>query len=122
MNGYVAEQPNPYDYGWLVEVFPDPRGNVLSTQTVKHYAMGRFSHEMALVMADGKTVYHGDDGTDTVLFKFVADEAGNLGAGTLYAAEVTQKADESLDLKWIELGKGNNDDIYEAVRALQLPK
>jgi hypothetical protein len=82
--------------------------------------MGRFSHEMALVMPDQKTVYHGDDGTDTVLFKFVADTPGDMSAGTLYAAKVTQTADEGFDLQWIELGSSNNDEIAEAILAVPL--
>ena len=120
MSLYKGSQANPYDYGWLVEVFPDPKGDVIESQIVKQLAMGRFSHEMAMVMPDQKTAYHGDDGTDTVLFKFVADEPGDLSAGTLYAAKVTQNADESLDLSWIELGSSNNDEIAEAIEAISL--
>ena len=48
-----------------------------------------------------------ENSTNTVLFKFVADEAGNLSAGTLYAAKATRNEDESLGLEWIELGNGN---------------
>ncbi len=116
----VAGQANPYDYGWMVELAPDDGGDSIATLVVKRYALGRFSHEMALVMPDGKTVYHGDDGTNVVLFKFVADIPGDLSAGTLYAAKVTQKG-EALDLAWIELGKGNDDDIAEAIKAIKLP-
>ena len=87
----------------------------------KRYTMGRFSHENGVVMPDLKTVYFGDDGTNTVLFKFVADEAGDLSAGTLYAAKATQNDDESFGLEWIELGKGNDDDIAEAIATMQLP-
>ena len=84
--------------------------------------MGRFSHENGVVMGDRKTVYHGDDGTDVVFFKFVADEAGDLSAGTLYAAKVTQTEDGSFGLEWIELGKGNDDEIAEAIATLELPE
>ncbi|MBN1992510.1 MAG: hypothetical protein JW953_07370 [Anaerolineae bacterium] len=45
-----------------------------------------------------------------------------MSAATLYATKGTQKADGSLNLKWIELGQGNNDDIYDAVRAVKLPQ
>jgi secreted PhoX family phosphatase len=126
MTRYMGTQANPYDYGWLVEAFPDPRGDVVETQLVKHYAMGRFSHENAMVMPDQKTVYHGDDGTGVVLFKFVADEAGDLSAGTLYAAKVTQNGttveDHSFDLEWIELGSASNDEIAEAIEMMELPQ
>ena len=84
--------------------------------------MGRFSHEMGVVLPDGKTTYHGDDGTNVVFFKSVADEAGDLSAGTLYAAKITQQPDDSLDIAWIKLGSGNDDEIAEAIASLELPK
>lgn len=86
----------------------------IGTTVVKHYAMGRRSEEMALVMGDGRTVYFGDDGTDRVLYKFVADAAGELSAGTLFAAKVTQVGD-TLDLAWITLGSGKDADIKAAL-------
>jgi hypothetical protein len=122
MTDYLGEQANPYDYGWLVELYPDPSGDSAGTVGEKRYAMGRFSHEMAAVLPDGKTAYHGDDGTNVVLFKSVADEAGDLSAGTLYAAKITQNADDSLGVTWIKLGSGNDDEIAEAIAGLQLPK
>jgi secreted PhoX family phosphatase len=120
MTKYLGTQANPYDYGWLIELTPDKYGDYVSPIVEKRYAMGRFSHEMAMVMPDGKTVYHGDDGANVVLFKFVADEAGKLNAGTLYAAAVTQKGD-TLELKWIELGKGNDEEIAEYIATMKLP-
>lgn len=120
MTEYLGKQANPYDYGYPVELIPDPKGNSAVTKVVKHYAMGRLSYEMSAVMNDGKTVYHGDDGTGVILAKFVADEAGDLSAGTLYAAKVTQNVDESFDLKWIELGRSNNGDIYDAIQSVAL--
>lgn len=117
----LGQQANPYDYGFIVEMQPDPNGDGLESIVEKHYAMGRFSHENAVVMPDEKTVYYGDDGTDTVFFKFVADEAGNLSAGTLYAAKVTQNDDASFSLEWIELGNGNDEVIGEAIRTMELP-
>jgi len=122
MSELLGQQANPYDYGYLIELVPDSIG----TEMAKHYAMGRFSHELAVVMPDGKTVYNGDDGKDKLLWKFVADEAGDLSSGTLYAAKVTQADAEnggSFDLEWIELGSGNDDDLYEVIREIdaQLP-
>ena len=49
---------------------------------IRHYTMGRYSHENAQVMPDNKTVYLSDDGYDTVLYKFVADAPGDLSRGT----------------------------------------
>lgn len=120
MTEYMGAQANPYDYGFPVELIPDPQGESAATTVVKHYAMGRLSYEMSRVMKDGKTVYSGDDGTDVILAKFVADKEGDLSAGTIYAAKVSQKADESFDLTWIELGRGNSGDIYDAIRAVKL--
>ncbi|MCB0162110.1 MAG: DUF839 domain-containing protein, partial [Caldilineaceae bacterium] len=67
---------------------------------------------------DEMTVYQTDDGTDRILWKFVADEAGDLSAGTLYAATVTQTDDDAFAIEWIELGSSDNDTIYEAIRSL----
>ncbi len=120
MTEYLGEQANPYNYGWLVEMKPDTSGNILGTVAQKRYAMGRFAHEMAAIAPDKKTVYHGDDGANVVFFKFVADEAGKLNAGTLYAAAITQTG-ETLQIKWIELGKGNDEEIAEAISTMKLP-
>lgn len=120
MTDYLGKQANPYDYGFPVELIPDPKGESAATKVVKHYAMGRLSYEMSYVLDDKKTVYSGDDGTDVILSKFVADEPGDLSAGTIYAAKVTQKPDESFDIKWIELGRTKSADVYDAIRAVKL--
>lgn len=117
---YLGKQANPYHYGYPVELIPDSRGNVVTTNLVKHYAMGRMSYEMSKVMPDNRTVYSGDDGTNVVLFKFVADKAQKLGAGTLYAAKVKQNSDQSLSLRWIELGRSNNAEVYQAIQSVSL--
>jgi secreted PhoX family phosphatase len=114
---YLGRYPNPYDYGFIGEI-TDPTG---SATPVKHYTLGRFSHENAVVMPDNRTVYMGDDGTDTVFFKFVADRAGDLSAGTLYAAKVTQDAGRDpaktgFGIAWIELAHGTNGEIRSWIR------
>ena len=113
LEALTGNPANPFDLGYNVELTPTDNG----TQVTKHYAMGRFSKEVGVVMPDNRTVYFGDDGTDRVLFKFVADNAGDLSAGTLYAAKVTQDGD-TLNLEWIELGQGNDAAIYDAIREL----
>jgi hypothetical protein len=120
MTVYKGQQANPYDYGWLLELIPDQNGDIATTQVIKHYAMGRLSYEMGRVMPDMKTVYSGDDGTDVILAKYVADNPKDLSAGTLYAAKIKQNTDESLEVKWIELGRSNNADVYDAIRAIAL--
>ena len=115
MSSYLGTAANPYDYGYPMELTPS---DGVGTEVVKHYAMGRASFENADVMPDERTVYRGDDGSDRIMYKFVADEAGNLDAGTLYAAKVSQAADGSFDLTWLELGHGVSDEVYAAIRSL----
>ncbi len=101
---------NPYDYGWTPEV--SLKGDVL--KAVKHYSMGRFSKELALVAGDSRTVYFGDDGVNAMLFMYVADKAADLSAGSLYAASVEQGkvADyPSGSLTWIKLGHSTDAEI-----------
>ncbi|MDY3199782.1 MAG: esterase-like activity of phytase family protein [Arcobacter sp.] len=101
-----------YYYGWTPEVKIENNEPVYS----KHYAMGRFSHELAYVMPDNKTVYLSDDGTNVGLFMFVADVEKDLSSGTLYAAKWNQTSEAgvgtgSADLTWINLGHATNDEI-----------
>lgn len=113
LSRYLDDYPNPYRYGYIVE-FQDPTAD--TPTPVKHFALGRFSHENAVVMPDERTVYMSDDGTGTVFFKFVADDPGDLSAGTLYAATATQTAGERVDeigfdIEWQELASASNDQI-----------
>ena len=55
--------------------------------------------------------------TARVLYKFVADSAGDLSAGTLSAAKVTQTGD-TLGITWIPLGSSNDSDIKAALDAM----
>ena len=110
---YLGNYPNPYDYGFIIEMEEAETSN---PELTRHYTMGRYSHENAQVMPDNKTVYLSDDGYDTVLYKFIADNAGDLSKGTLYAAKLTQDAtyDSSttgFDVDWIELGSSSNSEI-----------
>ncbi len=107
---------NPYDYGWMVEasILNEPA----KASLVKHYAMGRFSHELAYVMPDKKTVYLSDDDANAGLFMFVADQAGDLSAGILYAAKWQQRSQQeagSANLQWISLGHSDNATIQQAI-------
>lgn len=109
---YAETFPNPYRYGYIVEL-EDPAGE---PEPVKQFAIGRATHENAVVMPDRKTVYTTSDGTGRVFFKFVADEAGDLTSGTLFAAQATQDRGRNpnkvgFDLAWIPLAHGSNDEI-----------
>jgi hypothetical protein len=98
---------NPYYWGFPVEVKVTDASNASVT---KHYSMGRMAHELSYVMPDKKTVYQSDDGTNVGLFMYVADAAGDLTAGTLYAAKFSQTSAAgstdlpSANLSWIKLG------------------
>ena len=99
---------NPYHYGYFPEVTVNADG---SNSVVKHYSMGRGTWEAGKVMPDGRTVYYGDDGTNVALFMFVADTAGDLSAGTLYAGKVTQTGDYAGNFQWIKLGHATDAQV-----------
>lgn len=103
---------NPYDYGWSTEIkVLNEKGDV---KAQKHYAMGRFAHELAYVMPDEKTVYLSDDGTNVALYMFIADKAKDLSSGTLYAAKWDQTSDKgagAANIKWVNLGHSSDDYI-----------
>lgn len=110
--------PNPYDYGYIVEITAP---TAASPVPVKHFTMGRVAHENPIVMPDRRTVYLTDDGSDKGFYKFVADVAGDMSAGTLYAARVEQDAtrDSSragFDITWVRLGHATNAEIEAWVR------
>ena len=106
---------NPYFYGYTPEITVDKNGK---TTVVKHYSTGRFSHELAKVMPDNKTVFYGDDGGNTGLFMYVADKEKDLSAGTLYAAKFKQTGTEnggSGDLQWINLGHATDKEVKDII-------
>ena len=73
-------------------------------------------------MPDLRTVFLSDDGTGTVLFKFVADKEMDLSSGTLFAAKVSQTPDErdpakaNFKVTWIELGKEKESALEGIIR------
>jgi secreted PhoX family phosphatase len=106
--------PNPYRYGYIAEVtVPTSDAPVV----VKHFAIGRYEHENSTVMPDSKTLYSSQDDTGGVLFKFIANTAEDLSAGTLYGAKLVQDAGSSepattgFDVTWVELASGDNTTI-----------
>ena len=110
---YLGEYPNPYDYGYIVEM-DDPES--INPAPIRQLTMGRFSHENAMVMPDNKTVYLTDDGYETVLFKYIAKRTGDLSEGTLYAAKLDQdstrdSATTGFDVEWIKLATSSNAEV-----------
>ena len=112
---------NPYHYGHLPEVTVQPDG---TGTLVKHYCMGRISHELVQVMPDNRTVLMGDDATNGGLFMFVADKEKTLSAGTLYVAKLGEgfslnPADAGAKLSWIQLGHASSDEIEKLANTLK---
>jgi secreted PhoX family phosphatase len=112
---YLGGDPakvEPYRYGWATEIAfsaagaPEPR---------KHFAMGRFSHELSYVLPDQRTVVQSDDGTGVGLFLFVADEAGDLSSGALYAARLGAGTAGETRIDWISLGSTDHETIAAAI-------
>lgn len=114
MKEYLGKFANAYRYGYIVEI-EEPHAE--EPKPVKHFTMGRYAHENAVVMPDRRTAYMSDDGTGTVFFKFAADVPGDLSAGTLYAAKAKQQGpgkdprDVSFGIDWIELAHASDEEI-----------
>ena len=112
---------NPYNYGHLPEVTVNPDG---TASIKKHYNLGRISHELVQVMPDNRTVFMGDDATNSGYFVFVADKEKDLSAGSLYVAKVG--AGFSIDptapaapLTWIKLGSTTSAEIKALATTLK---
>lgn len=117
MNAYFGDTitARPYNYGLLPEVTVKADG---STTVVAHRVAGRTSRELTQVMPDSRTGYQGDDGTYTVMTMFVADKAGDLSSGTLYAAKWKQTSDQNggaANLTWIKLGSATDTELDQMV-------
>ena len=106
---------NPYNYGHMPEVIVNKDG---TGSIIKHYCMGRISHELIQVMPDQRTALMGDDYTNGGLFMFVADKEKDLSAGNLYVAKYTSKLDEisTATMKWIHLGHATSKEIEDLVK------
>jgi uncharacterized protein len=77
-------------HGYVFEV--PSAGSVLAPQAL--VAMGRFSHEAAAVDPIGGDVYLTEDRGDSVFYRFVPSEPGNLAAGgTLWALRLKEWPD-----------------------------
>ena len=112
---------NPYNYGHLPEVTVNPDG---TASIKKHYNLGRISHELVQVMPDNRTVFMGDDATNSGYFVFVADKEKDLSAGTLYVAKVgagfsIDPAAPAAPLSWIKLGSATSAEIKTLATTLK---
>ncbi|MBI1417485.1 MAG: DUF839 domain-containing protein [Limimaricola sp.] len=115
-------QTSVYRVGFPVEVSVVPGkglgADAFAANTVasKHYSVGRLSFELAYVMPDQKTVYIGNDQTNGAMFRYVADTAGDLSSGELFAAKLTQTAEKGaatsdFSIAWMSLGHATDAEI-----------
>jgi secreted PhoX family phosphatase len=117
-----ASIANPYHYGHMPEVTVNADG---TASIKKHYCMGRISHELVQVMPDNRTVFMGDDATNSGYFVFVADKEKDLSAGTLYVAKVgagfsiDPAAAAAAPLTWIKLGSATSAEIEKLATTLK---
>jgi hypothetical protein len=112
---------NPYHYGHLPEVTVNADG---TGTLVKHYCLGRISHELVEVMPDRRTVLMGDDYTNSGIFLFIADKEEDLSSGTLYVAKLgdgfsIDPKDAGAKLDWIKLGHATSDEIKKLANSLK---
>ncbi|OYV38714.1 MAG: alkaline phosphatase [Thiomonas sp. 20-64-5] len=108
---------NPYLYGHLPEVKVNADG---TGAVVKHFCLGRISHELVQVCPDQRTVLMGDDATNGGAFMFIADKAADLSSGTLYVGQATQTSATgpgAFTLKWIKLGQATSAEIEQLAQA-----
>ena len=115
--------PNPYRYGYTMET--TFKGDDI--EAVKHFAMGRFKRGGVAVMPDQRTVYMVQSDAFGVIYKFVADYAGDLSSGNLYAARVMQDGPlgatnqeprrTGFTVDWIHLAHGTQNQIESWVQA-----
>ena len=112
---------NPYNYGHLPEVTVNADG---TGSIKKHYCLGRISHELVQVMPDNRTVFMGDDATNSGYFVFVADKEKDLSAGSLYVAKVgsgfsLDPSAAAASLSWIKLGSATSAEIKALAASLK---
>lgn len=93
------------DVGWLVEFDPataqliDHDGD---QQGDKLWAMGRMSHENVVVLNDSITAFYGSDDSFGFVYKFVADQPGDLSQGTIYTL-ILDTATQGTTGDWVQV-------------------
>ena len=82
------------DDGWIIEIDPATKTVIESDATHagvdKLWAIGRQARENVVIMPDNRTLYTGaDNSTNSFVYKFVANTAGNFSSGQLYVLVTT---------------------------------
>ncbi|TXF87791.1 DUF839 domain-containing protein [Neolewinella aurantiaca] len=91
-NNTDANNDGYTDVGWLIEIDPVTAKVVEygNGKQEKLWAAGRISHENAVVLNDERTLFTGEDGGSSAVFKFVADNPRDLSSGKLYALQLSE--------------------------------
>ncbi len=98
------------DNGWNIEIDPvtrqiiDQSGGLNGAD--KLWALGNFRHENVAIHANYRTVYQAEDINGGHLYKFVADNAGDLSSGKLFV----YTGPKSGNGQWVQL---NNTSQFE---------
>ena len=100
------------NYGWMVEC--NVQGD---TALRKSFQMGRYSHEAALVMPDGRTLYLTDDIAGGCFFKFVANTFGNYETGQLFAYKQVGSSGTWLPMPMVRDSLNNARDVAQRLGA-----
>jgi len=117
-----ADYANNTNNGKVVEVNP-----VTGTGEFFHQ-LGILAHENAVEDLDNNRVFYtGEDRGDGIFLKFVADVAGDLSSGTLYALQVDDDGNGNLGPggNWIEIDNADNvntNAIADAAGATLFPR
>jgi len=120
MKGYNGKVFTPYNYGHIIEIAPKSLGR---GEVVKHFVLGRYTPELAVMMPDHRTLYMSDDGNFKGFYKFVLDKPVTTFTpewkGTLYAAKLSQRSAQnggSFSVHWRELGHAKDSEIAAMVK------
>ncbi|MEL7160368.1 MAG: alkaline phosphatase PhoX, partial [Bacteroidota bacterium] len=93
LNNTDANDDGYTDVGWLVEIDP-VTARVMeygNGKQEKLWAVGRVSHENTVILEDEVTLFTGEDGGSSAVFKFVADNPRDLTSGKLYALQLNDE-------------------------------
>lgn len=104
--------PKYMNYGWMVEC--NVQGD---TALRKNFQMGRYSHEAAQVMPDGRTIYLTDDNSGGCFFKFVANTFGDYSTGQLFAYKQVGSSGTWLPMPMIRDSLNNSREVAQRMGA-----
>jgi secreted PhoX family phosphatase len=97
------------DLGWLVEINPVTASVAINVEgkQEKLWAVGRAAHENAVILSDERTLYTGEDGGTSAIYKFVADRPRDFTSGDLFVLRLDDPLDDydptSSTASWVQI-------------------